>query len=89
MDAHGSGNYVDSGETPTKVEIELHRRNPHRSGEVFARGHSRMAAPHPRLTPTGVGSTVTYHQVVNVLFTMIARIHQPGHPIKNSLRDPL
>jgi hypothetical protein len=37
MDAHGSGNYVDSGETPTKVEIELHRRNPHRSGEVFAR----------------------------------------------------
>jgi hypothetical protein len=41
-----------------------------------------------RLTPTGVGSTVTYHQVVNVLFTMIARIHQPGHPIKNSLRDP-
>jgi hypothetical protein len=35
-----------------------------------------------------VGSTVTYHQVVNVLPTTIAHIHQPGHPIKNSLRDP-
>ncbi len=27
-------------------------------------------------------------QVVNVLPTTIAHIHQPGHPIKNSLRDP-
>jgi hypothetical protein len=29
-----------------------------------------------------------HHQIVNVLPTMIARIHPSGHPIKNSLRDP-
>ena len=27
-------------------------------------------------------------QIVNVLPTTIAHTHQPGHPIKNSLRDP-
>jgi hypothetical protein len=69
------------------VEQATLRRNPHRSGVCFASGHlSHLWAL--RETPTGVGSTVTYHQVVNVLPTTIAHIHQPGHPIKNSLRDP-
>jgi hypothetical protein len=57
MDAHGDGNYVDSGETPTGVGRCLrghqfcpalhshYRRNPHRSGEVFARQYGAGQYP--------------------------------------------
>ncbi len=36
-------------------------RNPHQSGEVFARVDQRLLDG-VRETPTGVGSTVTYHK---------------------------
>jgi hypothetical protein len=66
-----------AGETPTEVGCALR-----------VASEPLTYLPIGRKTPTGVGSTVTYHQIINVLFTTIARIHQPGHPIKNSLRDP-
>ena len=60
-------------------------RNPHRSGEVFARAIGVYSWW--RLTPTEVGST-TVTTSCQCAATMIARIHPSGHPIKNSLRDP-
>ena len=72
----------------SRVPTKEKRRNPHRSGVCFASGQ-RTAYLSPKMAKNPHRSGIHHcHQIVNVLPTTIAHIHQPGHPIKNSLRDP-
>jgi hypothetical protein len=69
--------------------VAVLEKNPHQSGEVLAsiklpcRDSYRVGE-----TPTEVGST-TVTTSCQCATPSIAHNHQPGHPIKNSLRDPL